>query len=72
MKAAVAFYKPEIAFRNLEKQFPQIEFVYPNTLEELAEELPETEILVILGTKYNSQVAKLVIEEGKNIRWIQS
>ena len=38
----------------------------------MAEELPETEILVILGTKYNSQVAKLVIEEGKNIRWIQS
>lgn len=72
MKAAMAFYKPEIAFRNLEKQFPQIEFVYPNTLDELAEELPETEILVILGTKYNSQVAKLVIEEGKNIRWIQS
>ncbi|HHX51430.1 MAG TPA: D-2-hydroxyacid dehydrogenase [Clostridia bacterium] len=72
VKATVAFYKPEIAFRDLEKQFPEIEFVYPNTLDELALELPETEILVILGTMYNSQVAKLVIEQGKNIQWIQS
>jgi D-2-hydroxyacid dehydrogenase (NADP+) len=72
VKATVAFYKPEIMFRDLEKQFPEIEFVYPNTLDELALELPETEILVILGTMYNSQVAKLVIEQGKNIQWIQS
>jgi phosphoglycerate dehydrogenase-like enzyme len=72
VKATMAFYKPETRFRNLEKQFPEIKFVYPNSLNELAVELPETEILVILGTMYNSQVARMVIEQGNNIKWIQS
>jgi D-3-phosphoglycerate dehydrogenase len=72
VKATMAFYKPETTFRDLEKHFPEIEFVYPNTLNELAAKLPETEILVILGTMYNSQVARMVIEQGKNIRWIQA
>jgi phosphoglycerate dehydrogenase-like enzyme len=72
MKATMAFYQRDNIFRDLEKEFPEIEFVYPNSLEELAAELPDTEIMAILGTKYDAQVAKVVMEKGTNMKWLQS
>lgn len=72
MKATMAFYQRDAVFMDLEKEFPEIEFVYPNSLEELAAELPDTEMLAILGTKYDAQVAKLVMEKGTGIKWLQS
>ncbi|ATW26687.1 D-2-hydroxyacid dehydrogenase [Candidatus Formimonas warabiya] len=72
MKTIMGFYQQDNQFNDLEKEFPQVDFVYPCTLEELAQELPDAEILVMLGTKYSPQVAKLVLDLGKNIKWVQS
>ena len=69
LKIIMGFYQRDNQFNELEKEFPQLDFVYPCNPEELARELPDAEILVILGTKYSPQVAKLVLDLGKNIKW---
>ena len=72
MKTIMGFYQQDKQFNDLEKEFPQVDFVYPCTLEQLAKELPDAEIIVMLGTKYSAEVAKLVLDLGKNIKWVQS
>ncbi len=72
MKAVMAFYEPTAEFRDLEKELPEVEFVYPDSGESLAVELPSAEVLVILGTMYSPEVARVVLDSGRNLRWIQS
>jgi len=68
----MGFYQRDNQFAALEKEFPQVNFVYPSTPEKLAQELPDAEVLVILGTKYSPEVANLVLDLGKNIKWVQA
>jgi phosphoglycerate dehydrogenase-like enzyme len=72
VKAVMAFYEPTAEFRDLEKEFSGVEFVYPKNCESLAAELPSAEVLVILGTMYSPEVAKAVLDAGRNLKWIQS
>ncbi|MDN5344048.1 MAG: hypothetical protein PWQ18_159 [Clostridia bacterium] len=72
MKAIMAFYQREGILANLVEDFPAVDFVFPQTWQELARELPGAEILVILGTRYNPEVARLVVSLGKSLRWIQA
>jgi D-2-hydroxyacid dehydrogenase (NADP+) len=72
VKMVMAFYEPTVEFRDLEKEFPAVEFSYPESCESLAAELPSAEALVILGTKYSPEVAQVVLDSGRDLQWLQS
>jgi phosphoglycerate dehydrogenase-like enzyme len=53
------------------KAFPEIEFIAPVDLADLASALPGAEILVTSNRAYEAQAAHIVREQASSLRWIQ-
>lgn len=52
------------------RSFPSIDFASVGSVEELARELPDAEILLTANGVYGADTAKLVRDAGKALRWI--
>jgi len=61
--------RPEIA--TAMKDFPDITFKRPVTLDDLAEAMAGAEILVTSNRAYEAEAARIIREKGSALRWIQ-
>jgi phosphoglycerate dehydrogenase-like enzyme len=53
------------------RRFPDLEFSFVVTPEELAAALPGAEILIASNRPYTAEVAKMIREKGTSLKWIQ-
>lgn len=72
MKGLFAFYNRIEEWERLELDFPELELVFAETLDEISQEIEDTEILFILAPKYTPEVAEIVKTKAKKLKWIQA
>ena len=59
-------------FDELQKKYPDSQFVRVESPEDVARECPDCDALIIAGSRYNDEVAEIVTKIAKKIRWIQA
>lgn len=72
MKLLFAFYDEIPEWVALRSEFPDIEFVFAENIEEISKQIIDTDVLFILAPKYTTAIADIVKTKAKKIQWIQT
>lgn len=72
MKLLFAFYSEIAEWKALGLEFPELDLVFSDTLEEVSREIENADFLFILSPKYTPVVAEIVNTRAKKLKWIQA
>ena len=59
-------------FEDLQKKYPDSQFVHVETHEDFERECPDCDALIIMGSHYKQPIADLLKKSAKKLRWIQA